>query len=108
MSHDHHHHGRVEGGSHCLVLDIGADIGALVIYADERLDEAEIEISPGTDPRTPRSHNQVHARSNRHGTAYTAVFPAVPAGDYTIWRHDGSAQGNVTIRGGHVTEHHWD
>jgi hypothetical protein len=110
MSHDHdhdHHHGRVEGGSHCLVLDIGADIGALVIYADERLDEAEIEISPGTDPRTPRSHNQVHARTNRHGTAYTAVFPAVPAGDYTVWHHDGSAQGNITIHGGHVTEHHW-
>jgi hypothetical protein len=109
-----HRHGHRDGpadtagGSDSLVLDIGGDVGALVIYADATLDEAEIEISPGSDPDSPRSHNQVHARQNLHGIRYTAVFPAVSAGEYTVWRHGGEAQGRVTIRGGHVTEHHWD
>jgi hypothetical protein len=118
-SHDHghsngHRHGHREGPaataaeSDSLVLDIGGNVGALVIYANAALREAEIEISPGDNPESPRSHNQVHARQNRHGISYTAVFPAVPAGSYTVWRHSGEAQGTVTIHGGQVTEHHWD
>jgi hypothetical protein len=89
-----------------LVLDIGGDIGALVITAGPELAEQEIEISPGADPGTPRSHNVVHARTNRHHVAYTAVFPQVPAGDYTVWQRDGSPHGTVTILGGQVTQHH--
>ena len=88
-----------------LVLDIGADIGALVIHTGPELGEQEIEISPGTDPGTARSHNVVHERRNGDRTGYTAVFPSVPAGDYTVWRHDGPAHAVITIRGGEVTEH---
>jgi len=88
-----------------LVLDIGGDVGALVLVAGSELAEREIEISPGTDPRTPRSHNVVHARQGIDGVAYTAVFPAVTAGDYTIWHHDGTPRATVTIHGGQVTEH---
>jgi hypothetical protein len=88
-----------------LVLDIGGDIGALVIHTGPELSEQEIEISPGADPTTHRAHNVVHARTSRDLTAYTAVFPSVPAGDYTVWHHDGSPQATITIRGGEVTEH---
>lgn len=88
-----------------LVLDIGGDIGALLIHAGADLDEREIEISPGADLDAPRSHNQVHARRNHDLTAYTAVFPSVPAGDYTVWHHDGTPHAKITIRGGEVTEH---
>jgi hypothetical protein len=90
-----------------LVLDIGADIGALIIHTGPDLGEAEIEISPGHDPLAPRSHNVSHARQGRHGTAYTAVFPSVPAGDYTIWHPDGDAKAHVTVHGGQITEHRW-
>ena len=90
-----------------LVLDIGADIGALIIHAGPDLSEIEIEISAGPDPATPRSHNVVHARRGRHGTAYSAVFPSVLAGDYTIWRPNGGPKANVTVHGGQITEHHW-
>jgi hypothetical protein len=90
-----------------LVLDIGADIGALVIHAGPDLSEVEIEISPGHDAAAPRSHNVVHARHGRHGTAYSAVFPSVPAGDYTIWRPDGGPRARVRVHGGRVAEHHW-
>ena len=88
-----------------LVLDIGGDIGALVIHTGPELDEREIEISPGVDLAARRSHNQVHARTSSDLTAYTAVFPSVPAGDYTVWHHDGTPHAVVTIRGGEVTEH---
>lgn len=91
-----------------LILDIGGSTGALLIHAGADLAEAEIEISPGTDPAAARTHNQVHARQGRSGVRYTAVFPAVPAGDYTVWYHDGTPEGMVTIQGGQVTEHRWN
>lgn len=83
-----------------LVLDIGSDIGALVINAGAEASETEIEISPGTDPAVPRSHNVVHARQGRHGTRYSAVFPSIPAGRYTVWHSSGTPHAVVTIRGG--------
>lgn len=87
-----------------LVLDIGADVGALVIIAGPELAEQEIEISPGADAATPRSHNVVHARRGTGQVAHTAVFPSVPAGEYTVWHRDGSAYATITIDGGQVTE----
>ena len=90
-----------------LVLDIGGEIGALVVHTGSDLAEQEIEISPTTaDPDAHREHNVVHARRDRDRTAYTAVFPSVSAGDYTVWRRDGVPHAVVTIRGGEVTEHH--
>jgi hypothetical protein len=88
-----------------LVLDIGGDVGALVLVADPALAEHEIEISPGADPATPRSHNVVHARQGFGRVVHTAVFPSVPAGEYTVWRADGTSHATVTVHGGHVTEH---
>jgi len=88
-----------------LVLDIGGDVGALVLVTGPELAEQEIEISPGTDAAAPRSHNQVHARRWPGGVGHTAVFPSVPAGDYTVWRDDGTPYAIVTIHGGQVTQH---
>jgi hypothetical protein len=89
-----------------LVLDIGGSVGALVIHAGPELAEQEIEISPGVRTDAPREHNVVHPRQDRYRTEYTAVFPSVPAGDYTVWHHDGSPHAVITIHGGEVTEHH--
>ena len=43
-----------------VVLDIGADVGALVLYAPPQLDGAEIEVSPGA--LAPRTHSVVRQR----------------------------------------------
>lgn len=92
-----------------LVLDIGGDVGALVLVAGPELAEQEIEISPGRHRNMAaapaRSHNVVHARHGGGRVAYTAVFPSVPAGDYTVWDRDGSPHATVTVHGGQVTEH---
>ena len=88
-----------------LVLDIGGEIGALLVTAGPDLAEEEIEISPGADPTAKRSHNVVHARRDRGVVlGYSAVFPSVPAGEYTVWRRDGSPHVLVTVHGGQVTQ----
>lgn len=88
-----------------LVLDIGRDIGALVIYTAADRAETEIELSPGApDPTTPRSHNVVHARRNRHGVQYSAVFPQLSAGRYTVWRDATTPHATIIIHGGQVTD----
>jgi hypothetical protein len=88
-----------------LVLDIGGTIGALVITTGPELAEEEIEISPGIDPATRREHNVVHPRRDGEVVkAYAAVFPSVPAGEYTVWNLDGSPYSVITVRGGQVTQ----
>lgn len=105
---DHSHTGPAGGSTarDTLVLDIGRDIGALIIHTPPELDDAEIEISPVTDPHA-RTHNQVHPRRSPTGIRYSAVFPAVQAGDYTLWRDATTTHGRISIRGGTVTEYHW-
>lgn len=108
-SHTHDHpHGHPAGGAgrgtDSLVLDIGGDIGALVIHTEADRAETEIELSEG-DTVTPRSHNVVHARHNKHGIAYTAVFPQLTAGTYTVWHDARTPHGTVSIDGGRVTDY---
>jgi hypothetical protein len=87
-----------------VVLDIGADTGALVLYTPAGLDEREIEISRGAGPRT---HSQVHKRLIRTGHCFAAVYPSLAAGEYVIWRDQDAAAMMVTITGGTVTSCQW-
>jgi hypothetical protein len=84
-----------------LLLDIGGDIGALIIHTAAHRDQTEIEISACGAGR-PRTHNVVRRRQAAGGARYAAVFPDVPAGDYVVWRDDGTPAGTVTVRGGAV------
>jgi hypothetical protein len=99
-----HTHSEPQTGT---MLDIGGDIGALAIHTPADYDNAEIEISPGTDPTATRSHNQVHPRRCPAGVLYSAVFPSVHEGDHTIWRDAETPEATITIHGGEVTEYHW-
>jgi hypothetical protein len=86
-----------------LLLDIGGDTGALIIHAAADRDQAEIEISPtGNGNGKARTHNIVRRRESVGGARYAAVFPAVPEGDYVIWRDADTPAGTVTVRGGTV------
>ncbi len=75
------------GSKDNLILDIGADVGALAIYTAADRDGIEIQISAAGDHRA-RSHNVVHPRATRSAIRYAAVFPALAAGDYTVWRDE--------------------
>ena len=84
-----------------LILDIGADTGALIIHAAADRDQAEIEISPAGSEQA-RTHNIVRRREAVSGAVYAAVFPALAAGDYVVWRDADTAAGTVVVHGGRV------
>jgi hypothetical protein len=99
-----HRYGPTSAGT--VLLDLGAETGALVLYTPAALAGAEIEISPDT-PGAARTHAAVRARPGPRGTRYAAVYDGLAAGGYTIWRDHDTAAGTVTIHGGQVTSHHW-
>jgi hypothetical protein len=85
------------------VLDIGQDIGALVIYTREELLGQEIEVSPkGKDAQ--RTHSAVLERRANGRTMFAALFLALSEGDYITWSTPSS---EVTIVGGQVVELDW-
>ena len=99
-----HRYGPTSVGT--VLLDLGAETGALVLYTPEDLAGAEIEISAGT-PGAVRPHAAVRARPTVSGTRHAAVYEGLTAGDYTIWRDHDTPAGHVTITGGQVTSFHW-
>src|SRR5439155_22906879 len=96
------HHGPSTTGT--VVLDIGASTGCLVPLPGPAELGREIEIGTAGSPRT---HVAVRARHVNGRTLYGAVYPALPAGEYTVWRDATTPAGTVTIRGAHITEFTW-
>jgi hypothetical protein len=88
------------------VVDIGGNVGALVLFTDERFLDREIEISPIGD-ETRRTHTAIHQRVVGGRLLFAGVYPDLPAGNYRIWIDDPSLPDQVTIRGGEVTEVDW-
>jgi len=99
-----HRYGPTRAGT--VLLDLGADAGALVLYTPAGLLGAEIEISPAA-AGAPRTHAAVRARPGPGGTRYAAVYGGLATGRYTIWRDHDTPAAEVTVTGGQVTSHHW-
>lgn len=99
-----HRYGPTSAGT--VLLNLGADTGALVLYTPSDLLGAEIEISPDT-PGAPRTHAAVRARPGPSGTRYAAVYEGLAEGRYTLWAGHDTPGGQVTVSGGQVTSHHW-
>ena len=83
------------------VLDIGGDVGALVVVLAERTPSGELEACPVGDP-AGRFHTGVHRRGLGANAAWTAVFPAVVQGRYQLLHHDGTPMAAVAVTGGQV------
>ena len=92
-------------GPGTVVLELGAEVGALVLLAPAELDGREIEIS--RDDAARRTHSQVRARHLATGTRYAAVYPDLPVGTYTVWADEHRPAGRVVITGGRVTSWSW-
>jgi hypothetical protein len=94
-----------------VVLDIGGDVGALVVAMPETMAGVEIEIRPvGASRRAVahRSHVGVVGRPVRGRTIWSAVFPVLHAGQYELYeRVAGRPQLIVDISGGAVTQVSW-
>jgi hypothetical protein len=97
-------------GAGSVVLDVGGQIGALILHTPAGLVGAEIEISPAAGG-AHRTHASVRAREGDRGTSYAAVYQGLAEGGYTVWGAmgtslAGTALGHVTVTGGQITEHH--
>jgi hypothetical protein len=89
-----------------VVLDIGQDIGALVLYTDAELRGREIEVSPlGSGAK--RVHVEVLERRINGRPVFAAVFPGLRADNYDIWQRAGNPTATVTIVGGEVATVDW-
>ncbi|TCO35759.1 hypothetical protein EV652_101644 [Kribbella steppae] len=112
------------GKGSSVPLDIGGEIGALVIQLPAALEDQEIELRPtGLGPG--HGHDDGHGHGHGHGhhlphvavvprpTAdgtilHSAVFHEVRQGSYQLYvRPDGPVQLTVDIHGGQVTEATW-
>ena len=92
-----------------VVLNIGEGTGALVLYTPAALDGREIEISRlAPDPADARrTHAVVRRRDTSSASVFAAVYPDLPAGDYTIWRDAQTRAMTATVAGGSVSNCHW-
>ncbi|MGA8462201.1 MAG: hypothetical protein WB800_42910 [Streptosporangiaceae bacterium] len=91
-----------------VVLDLGADVGALILDTPAELAGREIEISPAGDGAgARRTHAQVRERRTGAGTGYAAVYPGLPAAEYTVWKDAVTPAATVTVLGGQVARCHW-
>jgi len=89
-----------------VVLDVGGDVGALVLHAGAHSVGHEIEISPIEEP-THRQHVAVHPRDLGGEVVYAAVYPELVWGTYQLWSPAGDPVLEVSIPGGRVVEATW-
>jgi hypothetical protein len=86
-----------------VVLDIGENVGALLLHTPPSLNGREIDLDPD-DESVARTHSAVRERCFAGAVTFAAVYPCLKAGSYTV---EGSSQ-RVDIVGGRVTEIEYD
>ena len=124
-------------GQGAVVLDIGGDVGALVIVAPASMDGVEIEARPvghvpehghGHDHDHDHDHDHGHGHDHQHGPGhsrlehvavlarplpdgervYSAVFAGLTAGTYELYeRPAGPVRLTVAVTGGAVADAVW-
>lgn len=91
-----------------VVLEVGGDIGALVVHVDAGLAGTEIHIRPaGRAQGSHHLHTDVRERHLGPTIVHAAVFASLVAGDYELDRPGGGPTEAVTITGGAVAELDW-
>ncbi|GAA1160110.1 hypothetical protein [Nocardioides aquiterrae] len=103
-------HENPHAGQGSVLLDIGGDVGALVVVAPDAMTGREVEIAPAGESfrAVHRPHVAVVRRPVVGGAVASLVFPAVAAGRYAL-AEKGTADVRlvVEVRGGEVTGAAW-
>ena len=102
-------------GQGAVLLDIGGEVGALVVTMPPEMEGVEVEIRPAG--WTERRHDLGHVhhphvavviRPTSDGPVASLVYPAVRQGDYDLAIvGDETAQRRVSVSGGQVTTESW-
>lgn len=96
--------GPTDGPPDALVLDIGEDIGALILFAEEGCLGQEIDLTPVGAPQSHDMHTMIRRRRAVGREFIAGVYPELREGAYTVWGLDGRPLGEVAIVGGQVGE----
>lgn len=110
-------------GQGSVLLDIGGEIGALVVTMPARMDGVEVEIRPAKHGETAAHHDHHHhyphvavvPRPTPAGVVHSLVYGEVTAGRYVLQPlpggsgtgGSGSGRLEVAVVGGRVTEAVW-
>jgi hypothetical protein len=99
-----------------VLLDIGGDVGAVVVAMPASTEGLEVEIRPagatpgraGHDTGGSYPHVAVVARPTGAGMSYALVYPAVLEGEHELFPLPGGPVAmTVTVTGGSVTQAAW-
>lgn len=85
------------------VLDIGGDIGAMVVLMEPAAAGTELHLRSADEPPT-FVHTGVWTRPHGTASVTAAVFPELVAGTYWVLDTDGHDVRPVVIGGGELTE----
>jgi hypothetical protein len=95
----HTHEAAPKGGP--VVMDIGGDIGGLIVRLDDSLEGTELPIEFTEDPKRD-IHTGVWRRSLGGETVVVAVYPELREGSYRIHPGTDHAGAQLEITGGQV------
>jgi hypothetical protein len=116
MTHEHTHHAHDApenpwAGQGSVLLDIGGDVGALVVEMPTSLAGVEVEIRPvgvALDRSVHLPHVAVVDRPVGGRSVPSLVYPDVVEGDYELLlKGSDHVEMVVTVSGGAVTETSW-
>ena len=85
------------------LLDIGGDVGAMIVYLDHTTPSGEIVARPPGRPWA-HFHTGVHPRDVGGRTVHVAVFPEVVEGGYDLLDPHGEPMARIRVTGGQVSE----
>ena len=85
------------------VLDVGGEVGALVVHLAATPPGGEVEAQPVGRPDR-RFHTGVHVRAVAGRPVPVALFPAVTQGTYEILDDAGRSLAIVDVAGGEVAQ----
>ncbi|SDS08290.1 hypothetical protein SAMN04488570_1089 [Nocardioides scoriae] len=107
-------------GQGAVLLDIGGDVGAVVVEVPDEMEGVEVEIRPAGAPGGGHHHAHDHGTHTHHphvavvrrpvadGLVASLVFGEVVEGSYVLVVKDtDDVQLRVEVRGGEVTQTSW-
>jgi hypothetical protein len=105
-----HHEENPFAGQGSVLLDIGGDVGALIVEMPADMDGVEVEIRP-VGPAQDGTHHPHVAVVNRpigDSRVPSLVFPELEEGDYQLYRKlGGPVELTARVAGGEVTQAVW-
>jgi hypothetical protein len=98
-------------GQGSVLLDIGGEIGALVVTMPASMDGVEVELRPHGEHEHHhhRPHVAVVPRPVQGGVVPSLVFPELTSGRYDLYEkgHPDDVRLVVEVEGGRVTTRTW-